>query len=170
MTKNVLIAMFLLSSMLVVPMQADDRNEARFFPTVALGVISMRNAGIATVEGGVVYTDPLSSVGPQVVGPRLTIEAGYGNPGWLAGIRAGYELSALIFTLRASAGAYTNFNGGYMVSFIPEAGFGWLGMMTFGLGAVVPVVHNDMLPTSVHLALTYNIGIGAGYRKKQWGR
>lgn len=36
-------------------------------------------------------------------------------------------------------------------------------MMTFGLGATVPVVHNDMHPTSVHLALAYNIGIGVGY-------
>lgn len=125
MTKNALVVTFLFSTVSAVSMQADDRNEARFFPTVAQGVIGMRNSGIATVEGGVVYTDPLSSVGPQVVGPRLTIEAGYGQPGWLAGIRAGYEPSALIFTLRASAGAYTNLNGGYMVSFRKPASDGW---------------------------------------------
>lgn len=157
----------LLSSVAIVVLRANDGTaRAKIFPTVALGGMGWGNSGVGTIEGGLIYTDPLSSVGPQVIGPRLAVEAGYGRPGWIVGLKAGCELSALIFSFRASAGAYTDFNGNGMISILPEAGFGWLGMVTFTLGANIPVVHTGgRPPSSAHLSLTYNIGIGEGYRK-----
>lgn len=129
----------LLSSVAIVVLRANDgTSRAKIFPTVAIGGTGWGSSGVGTIEGGLIYTDPLSSVGPQVIGPRLTVEAGYGRPGWIVGLKAGCELSALIFSFRASAGAYTDFNGNGMISILPEAGFGWLGMVTFTLGCQYP--------------------------------
>jgi len=138
----------LLSSVAIVVLRANDgTSRAKIFPTVAIGGTGWGSSGVGTIEGGLIYTDPLSSVGPQVIGPRLTVEAGYGRPGWIVGLKAGCELSALIFSFRASAGAYTDFNGNGMISILPEAGFGWLGMVT---SRWVPVSRSSIPAAASH--------------------
>lgn len=87
---------------------------------------------------------------------RSCIEVLTNSTDVVAGFNVGVDMSS-IFVLRIRTGIYSDFETNTTLMFLPEIGLGYWGRYTLTLGANLPILGSNVLPSSFRLALTANL-------------